>query len=121
MERGMERITITGLSVATLIGVYDWERTQKTMLQVDITLHADLQRAMDSDDVKDTIDYAAVAERIQQVGEESQFELLEAFGSAVMKRVLASFPATRIELSVFKPGILKDAENVAVSMELSRS
>ncbi|WP_414829780.1 dihydroneopterin aldolase [Alteromonas sp. H39] len=116
----MEKITITGLSVDTLIGVYDWERTQNTTLKLDITLHADLGRAMESDDVQDTIDYAAVAEHIQKLAGESQFELLEAFGNAIMKSVLATFSASSIELTVSKPSILKDADNVAVSMELSR-
>lgn len=120
MVRGMEKITITGLSVDTLIGVYDWERTQNTTLKLDITLHADLKQAMDSDDVHDTIDYAAVAQHIQNLGVESRFELLEAFGSAIMKSVLATFSASCIELTISKPGILKDADNVAVSMELSR-
>ncbi len=120
MVRGMEKITITGLHVDTLIGVYDWERTQNTTLKLDITLHADLRQAMDSDDVHDTIDYAAVAQHIQNLGAESRFELLEAFGNAIMKSVLATFPASCIELTISKPGILKDADDVAVSMELSR-
>ena len=51
----MQQIFIEGLSVPTLIGVYDWERTQQTTLIMDLLINADLSEAMASDDVNHTI------------------------------------------------------------------
>ena len=72
----MQQIFIEGLEVPTLIGVYDWERTQNTVLIVDLLIDADLSAAMQSDDVEHTIDYAAVAETVKQVGIDSSLSYL---------------------------------------------
>ena len=112
----MEQIHITGLSVDTLIGVYDWERKRTTRLKLTLALSVDLSQAMNSDDVRDTIDYAAVAAHCQTFAQQSQYELLEAFGASLMASLLDNFSVEKIELTVEKPGILPDAESVAVSM-----
>ncbi|MCU7553078.1 dihydroneopterin aldolase [Alteromonas sp. ASW11-19] len=115
----MEKITITGLRVDTLIGVYDWEREQLTTLKLDITLTASLISAMTSDDVNDTIDYAALAEHVQKEAKNCQYELLEAFGHHIMNSILRTFPSQHVALGICKPGILADADSVTVWMERS--
>ncbi|GGW80486.1 dihydroneopterin aldolase [Alteromonas halophila] len=112
----MEQIHITGLGVDTLIGVYDWERKRQTRLKLNLVLSVDLSDAMASDKVNDTIDYAAVAAHCQSFAGDSRFELLEAFGSALMTSLLDTFSVAEVALTVEKPGILPDAEMVAVSM-----
>ncbi len=112
----MGKIYITGLAVDTLIGVYDWERTSQTQLLIDITLEVDLAKAMLSDDVNDTVDYAKVAECVVEVGKDSSFELLEAFGAKVMDTVLSRFKVDVITLKIVKPNILPNAQTVAVEM-----
>lgn len=116
----MEKIDITGLNVDTLIGVYEWERQRPTRLLLDISLSADLSRAMASDDVNDTIDYARVAGEVQSLAKDSQFELLEAFGAKVMDMLLSQFEIKSVALTVHKPGILPDAANVSVTMKKTR-
>ncbi|WP_100643809.1 dihydroneopterin aldolase [Alteromonas facilis] len=112
----MEQIIIQGLQLPTLIGVYDWERTQKTILLVDLVLDADLSRACETDDVADTIDYAKVAEALAEVAGKAKFELLEALGQALCDCVLTRFPVTRVDLSIIKPDILPNAAKVAVRL-----
>ena len=78
----MQQIILSGLKVDTLIGVYDWERTQKTTLIFDITVDADLTAAMASDNVSDTIDYAMLAQSIQQAAADQKGILIKkAFAS----------------------------------------
>ncbi|RDV28052.1 dihydroneopterin aldolase [Alteromonas aestuariivivens] len=116
----MEQIFITGLKIDTLIGVYDWERTRRTELEVDLTLEADLSKAMTSDDVADTIDYAAVAGHVQAIAAQSSFELLEALGKAILDAVLTAFPVKGATLRIIKPGILPDAKQVGIQMSRAR-
>lgn len=116
----MGKIYITGLEVDTLIGVYDWERVRTTQLLLDVTLDVDLCAAMQSDDVADTVDYAKVAECIVDVGKQSTFELLEAFGSKVMDTVCEHFAVSTITLKIVKPNILPNAKTVAVEMSKER-
>ncbi|MDC8829981.1 dihydroneopterin aldolase [Alteromonas gilva] len=112
----MQTIFIEGLQVPTLIGVYDWERTQETVLIVDLQINAHLEAAMKSDDVADTINYAAVAETVKQVGKDAQFELLEALGNAIIEAVCARFDLYKIVLRIEKPGILPDANKVGITI-----
>lgn len=69
----MGKIYITGLAVDTLIGVYDWERERLTTLLLDVELDANLDAAMQSDNVDDTINYADVADCITEVGKKQSF------------------------------------------------
>ena len=110
----MQQIFIEGLEVPTLIGVYDWERTQNTVLIIDLLIDANLSAAMKSDDVNQTIDYAVVADTVKQVGEASSFELLEAFANAIINKVCHTFKIEKLVLTIEKPGILPDAKKVGI-------
>ncbi|MBC3764840.1 dihydroneopterin aldolase [Neptunicella marina] len=110
----MDKIVIEGLQIESLIGVYDWERTAKTALFVDLTLEVDLYKAGQSDDVNDTLDYAKVAELVCEVAAKSKFELLEALAESIISHIFAQFNCHQVELKLSKPGILPNASNVAV-------
>ncbi|WP_018982812.1 dihydroneopterin aldolase [Salinimonas chungwhensis] len=116
----MDQIHIQELGVDALIGVYDWERKQKTHLLIDLTIQADLLRARHSDDVADTIDYAVLAEFIQSEATSTQFELLEALGHFLCNAVLRAFPIAAISLAITKPNILPDAKAVTVTISAAR-
>ena len=115
----MDQIFIEGLQVSSLIGVYEWERTRQTPLLVDVTLQVDLAPAALSDNVADTLDYAAVAETIKSVAARSTFELLEALAGAMITALFAQFNCHKVQLKLSKPNILPDARNVAI--ELTRT
>ena len=116
----MGKIYITGLAVETLIGVYDWERVGETTLLVDLALSVDLDTAMRTDNVADTVDYAKVADCVAAIGKSSQFELLEAFGAAVIEAIFEQFAVTAITLKIVKPNILPNADMVAVELTRER-
>lgn len=117
----MDRIIIEGLQLTSLIGVYEWERQQPTPLLVDVTLWLDLAPASQSDRVEDTLDYAAVAEAVVQVGKSSDFALLEALAAAMIEQLFTQFNCHQIELALSKPGILPHAKNVAVVLNRIRN
>ncbi|ALS99492.1 dihydroneopterin aldolase [Lacimicrobium alkaliphilum] len=110
----MDNVIIEGLQVQSLIGVYDWERTARRPLLVDLVLEVDLAPAVASDDVSDTIDYARVAETLKQVALNSEFFLLEALAGAMLDALFAEFALQGATLKLSKPDILPDAENVAI-------
>lgn len=112
----MDKVIIEGLQVQTLIGVYDWERTARRALSVDLTLEVDLAQAAASDDVNDTIDYARVAETLEHVALNSEFFLLEALAGAMLDALFADFAVQGATLKLSKPDILPGAENVAIQL-----
>ena len=116
----MDKITISGLQVNSLIGVYDWERQAKTNLTVDAVLYHDLTDAALSDNVEDTLDYAQVAASIEKCAAESSFQLLEALAAQMISDLFAQFNLQRVAITISKPGILPNADNVAVHLERQR-
>ncbi|MBU2977623.1 dihydroneopterin aldolase [Alteromonas sp. C1M14] len=116
----MQQIILSGLKVDTLIGVYDWERTQQTTLLLDVTVDADLSEAMQSDDVTQTIDYAKLADCLKATASEQTFELLEALGACLMQAAFDRFPIQRMRLAITKPNILPDVDTVTVVFTRSR-
>ena len=114
----MDKIIIQGLQVYSLIGVYDWEREAKQPLIADITMQLDLSRAAQSDDVADTIDYAEAAQKLADVADKSEFQLLEALAAQMINAMFNAYPVRQVTLRLTKPDILDNAQQVAV--ELSR-
>ncbi|MEP4888446.1 MAG: dihydroneopterin aldolase [Aliiglaciecola sp.] len=114
----MDKIIIQGLQVKSLIGVYEWEREAKQPLLIDIELSSDLSTAANSDDVKDTFDYAALALAVEEIAFNSQFQLLEALANHIIHHILSYNGVKSTKVSVTKPNILPNAK--AVTVELYR-
>ncbi|GAA0855360.1 dihydroneopterin aldolase [Aliiglaciecola litoralis] len=112
----MDKIIIQGLQVKSLIGLYDWERKAKQALEIDLELVVDLHVAAKSDDVSDTIDYAALALAIEQRCLNSEFILLEALADHLIAHLLTYNGVKQVTLSITKPNILPNAKAVTVSL-----
>lgn len=116
----MDKIIINGLQIDTIIGVYDWERQKKQKVSLNLVLFTDLNSAMRSDDVAETVDYAAVVERVETLAATHQPELLEKFASLILGDLFARFPLAEIELQIFKPDILQQVQTVGVEIRRKR-
>ena len=82
-------VRICGLQPEEVIGCYDWERTIKQRLSIDLDLTKDFKRAAQTDDLEHALDYAAIAAEDMTFVGESQFELLEALSEAVADQLSA--------------------------------
>lgn len=117
----MDLVKIQGLTVHALIGVFDFERHAKQRLILDVDMHTDLSLAAATDDVSNTIDYGKVAQRLAELANESSYFLLEALAKEMLDMIFDEFKPQKVTLTVNKPDILKEAENVAISMTRERS
>ena len=96
-------VSIRDLRVATVIGVYDWEREVEQALTFAVELPADVARAARRDDLTDTLDYSAVAHTVKCVVIEGKFQLIETAAERVAERILAAFPVRWVRVEVAKP------------------
>lgn len=117
----MDKIIIEHLEIDTVIGVYDWERESTQKLIFDLVITADLSKAMKSDRVEDTIDYAKVAERIEQLTEVHQPELLERFADIAFEHLFNEFDILAIQMKITKPDILSQARSVGIELYRERA
>ncbi|MCC2604965.1 dihydroneopterin aldolase [Planctobacterium marinum] len=112
----MDKIIINGLEIDTIIGVYNWERQNSQKVILNLTLLTELNSAMKSDQVKDTIDYAAVVERIEKLSDSHHPELVEKFADLIFADLFSAFPLAEIQLEILKPDILKQVQSVGIAV-----
>lgn len=112
-----DTVFLHGLKVDTLIGVYDWERTQTQTVVLDIDIRADLAEAGRSDEVGDTVHYGEVAEAVRAGVQAQQFFLLEALAEYTASLILNRFRCHSVRIRAVKPGILPDVREVGVLIE----
>ncbi|RMH60559.1 MAG: dihydroneopterin aldolase, partial [Zetaproteobacteria bacterium] len=94
---------IEGLEVRTVIGIYDWEREIRQTVRLDLEMAWDIRPAAASDDIRDALDYKAVAKRLIAFIEGSSFGLIEALAEACAKIVLEEFRVPWLRLKLSKP------------------
>lgn len=112
----MDRILIEALTVETVIGAYDWERSIQQSLSLDLALATDIRLAAATDDLCLTLDYAAICKRIQQFADAHQFALVETFAERLAECLRMEFPITWLRLTVRKPGAVPNARSVGLEI-----
>jgi dihydroneopterin aldolase len=110
-------VFIEDLRIQTVIGVFDWEREITQTISLDLQMAFDIQRAAESDDIVDTLDYKAVSKRLIQFVEASEFQLVEALAEHCAKIVLEEFPVNWLHLKLSKPGAVRGSSAVGVIIE----
>lgn len=118
-QADIDVVSIEGLSVDTIIGVYDWEKEKKQTLTLDIQMSWDNQTAAKSDDLNDALDYALVSEKVTQWVAEKPRQLIETVAEGVATLILNEFGVQNVEVKVSKPGAVPNAGNVAVTVRRS--
>lgn len=114
-----DKVLIEGLTVLTTIGVYEWEKTIKQKLILDLEMSWDNQPAGESDDVTLCLDYFLVSQSITNFIQSTQFELIECVAERVAQLVIQTFSVQWLKVKVSKPGAIANASNVAVVIERS--
>ncbi|WP_434778375.1 dihydroneopterin aldolase [Neisseria sp. Ec49-e6-T10] len=113
----MDIIFLHDFKVDTLIGVYDWERTQMQTVQLDLDIAITSSNAFKSDDITDTIHYGLVAETIEESLKNQHFLLIEALAEHIAQLVMDEFSTPWIRVKVTKLGILPKVKHVGVMIE----
>ncbi|HEO72288.1 MAG TPA: dihydroneopterin aldolase [Candidatus Hydrogenedentes bacterium] len=120
-DKTLDRIHIRDLRARCIVGINDAERRDKQDVVVNITLYADLLRAGHTDRIEDTVDYKAIKKRIVNVVEHSSCFLIEALAQQIADLCLEHAAVQRAEVTVDKPGALRFARSVAVSITRERA
>lgn len=109
-----DRVFITGLAMDATIGVYDWERTIKQRIVLDLDMCFDISAAAASDDLVHALDYSAVSQRVIAFVESSAYQLLEALAEKIAKIIMDEFSVTGLQLKINKPGAVPEASGVGL-------
>lgn len=117
-----DRIELRGLRIEGHHGVYERERRDGQEFVVDVTVWIDLDRAAKSDDLADTLDYGALAQRAADIVGGPPKNLIEAVAGELAEDVMRDERVHAVEVVLHKPDapIPLKFDDVAVVARRSR-
>ena len=115
-----DTLRITGLEVSAYIGVHDWERTVRQQLFIDLELPTNATAAATTDDLRDALDYGAVARRVVELVGASRCGLIETLAELIAGRLLSEYSIGRVSVVVHKPSAVAGARDTSIEIERSR-
>ncbi|MFL2998349.1 MAG: dihydroneopterin aldolase [Candidatus Neomarinimicrobiota bacterium] len=116
----MDKISILKLKIPGNHGVYDFEKKTQGTFELDVELFLDLITPCNTDQLKDTVDYARVTETIIRVFNEKHCNLIERVGEKICKELLNQFPVEKVMIKIKKPHAPIEANFDTVEVQLIR-
>jgi FolB domain-containing protein len=112
-----DMLFINDLLVRTVLGVTDEERRDKQNVLVSVVLETNTSAPAKSDDLADAVNYRTISKKILALAEGSQFRLVERFAEEVAALCLREPRVQGVRVTVEKPGALRFARTVGVTIE----
>ena len=112
----MDKIIINDLEVFYRVGVPEEERAKAQRLLLVVEISQDLRSAAATDELAETINYFAVAQRLLRFGEGRSWRLIEKLATDIAEMILNDFEPDAVSVEV-KKFILPEARHVSVRIE----
>ena len=116
----MNRIVLRRLQMDARIGVYAWEKEAPQPIVVDLEFDLPHGDACFSDELLDTVDYAAVVERLRTVALTQPHRLVEAMAQTMCTVLQTEFDLSSIRLTLMKLAPFPGSE-VGIVVERERA
>ena len=113
----MDIIFISELRIETLIGVYEWEKRAPQTIQLDVEVGLPGRHGLRSNQLRDTIDYAGIVTRIEQLFRDEHFPLLENAADAVAGAIQEEFGAPWVKVAIANLAPLRNVKRLGVVIE----
>ena len=114
----MDKIRITDLEVFYQVGVTEEERAKPQRLLLSLEMEHDFAPAISRDNLGETIDYFAVAQRLLRFGENCHWQLIETLAADIATMILEEFKPASVSVEVKKFPVAQAAH---VSVQVKRS
>jgi dihydroneopterin aldolase len=111
----LERIELRGIRAWGRHGANAGEQDVPQPLDVDLVLEADLSAARASDDLADTVDYAALHATVVRIVRTQPCRLLERLAEVILDAVMRDPRIAAARVSIAKPRLLDGATPVVTA------
>ncbi len=115
-----DQIEIKDLLLRTHIGATEQERRDRQDVLINLVLETDTRAAGRSDDINDTVNYRTLNKRLIAHVEGTTFNLVEKLAEDLAALCLAEPRVRRVRVTVEKPGALRFARSVGVTIVRER-
>ncbi|MBT8197044.1 MAG: dihydroneopterin aldolase [Acidimicrobiia bacterium] len=117
----MDRIHIFDLEVDGILGIKPDERVNKQTIRVNATLWVDTKTAAVSDDIDDAVNYRTITKAIVAHIENGEPFLVERLVAEIVEICFETDSRiTEAEVRVEKPGALRHARSVGITIRRTR-
>jgi dihydroneopterin aldolase/D-erythro-7,8-dihydroneopterin triphosphate epimerase len=121
MNNNLDRIIIRDLLVRGIVGINPDERKNRQDILVNVVMWADTRPAAASDDIAAAVNYRSVSKAIINHLESGAPMLVERLAAELVKLCFEFDPRIQaVELTVEKPGALRFARSVGVTIYRAR-
>ena len=121
MSHHLDQIHIKDLAVTGIIGINPSERVTPQTILINATLWADTRAAAASDDIADAVNYRTITKAMIAHIQKGDPQLVERLVQELVDICFATEPRIEVvELTVEKPGALRHARSVGISIHRSR-
>ena len=113
----MDTVYVHGLTVDTVIGIFDWEREIRQTVVLDVEMAVDISPSAATEDIDRTVSYKDVSDRLTQFVEQSEFLLVETMAEQIAGLILMEFAVPFVRIKLGKPDAIANARDVGVIIE----
>ena len=117
----MDAVFIRQLRLQAWIGLYRHEKIAPQTVEIDLEIALPRDAVFKTGKVADTIDYGVVVAQLRVLLAKERFGLVESLAERIADLILEDFKSPRVKVSVAKLGVLREAKQVGVTIERSRS
>lgn len=112
----MALLTIHDLKITTYIGCLAWERAIQQIVILNLEFFTDSQKIAKTDNITDALDYSHIAERLTEYVSTNHFQLIETLAEHVADLLNHEFNIMNLRIKVAKPGAIRNANNVSITI-----
>lgn len=103
MTSGDVRLGLRGIELQVRIGVTEVERAKPRLIVVDVEMTPRSVAGSQTDELEDTIDYAAVADVVRRRAGGEEYRLIERLAMVLRDALWEEFALSDVEVTVRKP------------------
>lgn len=105
----MDVIALTGVRAYGRHGASPGERDAEQPFDLEIRVELDLSTAAHSDDLRDTLDYAELHQRVVGIVQSTSYVLLERLAAEILSAIFHDARVARAQVQIAKPQVLEGA------------
>lgn len=120
MADDLDQIEIRDLLLRCILGINESERKNKQDVLINVTMWADTRPAARTDRIDDAVNYRTVTKQIIEHVEASEYYLVERLVEQIARICVRDPRVERVRVSVEKPGALRFARSVGVTITRGR-
>lgn len=120
---GTDRLELRALHLDAPVGVLESEKLAPQPIRIDLDVELDLRAPGGSDDLDDTVNYAAIVDLAEAVAISRHHELLESIADEIGRGTLeldARIDAVEVTVTKLHPPVAQDLGTVAAVRRISR-